>query len=245
MSADCFFLPGLGWEWGRGLQLRSVFRNEKDVISQPFHMITAFPPMCLGHGICRKPLVCVHVYVCTCVCVMHNWWALTLSFCKMGTKQLALCSCGAVACTSQQVGFLAAWSCRYSWGQRLPACLWEDLLRDVQQDGQEFCWCGLHEQQALDSDEPGSLRSYGKTHRPGPRTAGRALRQKNFLGASSVCWAGGRAFVKAGYAQIASGPFLQFRGRFTSRQSCTPISGLLQSRLLSGPRHVPQGSGLP
>lgn len=208
-------------------------------------MITAFPPMCLGHGICRKtPGVCV-LYVCACVCVyvcVCN--VLTPSFCKMWAKQLALCSCGTAACASRQVGFLAARSCRYSWGQRLPACLWKDLLRDMQQDRQEFHWCGLHEQQALDSDEPVYFRSCGKTHGPGPRTAGRALHQKNFLGASSVCWAGGRAFVKAGYAQIASGPFLQSRGRFTSRQSCTPVLGLLHSRLLSGPRLVPQDSGL-
>ena len=42
-------------------------------------------------------------------------------------------------------------------------------------------------------------------------------KKKECSGASSVCWAGGRAFVKAGCAQIASGPFLQPRGGFTVR----------------------------
>lgn len=38
-----------------------------------------------------------------------------------------------------------------------------------------------------------------------------------------VCWAGGRAFVKAGCAQIASGPFLQPRDGFTTHRQAAAL----------------------
>lgn len=59
------------------------------------------------------------------------------------------------------------------------------------------------------------------TYRPG---TGRGQEQPELCPREPpVCWAGGRAFVKAGCAQIASGPFLQPRDGFTTHRQAAAL----------------------
>ena len=65
-------------------------------------------------------------------------------------------------------------------------------------------------------------------------------KKKECSGASSVCWAGGRAFVKAGCAQIASGPFLQPRGGFTVRLVPLQLQAFTLQGRFQGPAMCPR-----